>query len=202
MKKQMKWMIAAIRPLVLTMAFCGTSMSAQAQNDDIKHEIGISYGGPATTYWARIGTAIGTALYGAKYENTSYFGSLSAEYFYHPEPSVGIGGILCYSQDNDDINYAGSIGDRTTRYFTVMPAIKWEYLRRDYFGMYLKAAAGYTLQRINETYKGQDESTTDGIFNVQFSLLGMEAGSQHIRAFIELGFGEQGIALAGLRYKF
>ena len=68
--------------------------------------------------------------------------------------------------------------------------------------MYLKAAAGYTLQRINETYKGQDESTTDGIFNVQFSLLGMEAGSQHIRAFIELGFGEQGIALAGLRYKF
>ena len=193
--KKMKRMLAAI-------LICGTSMSAQAQSDDIKHEIGISYGGPATTYWARIGAAIGNALTGAKYENTSYFGSLSAEYFYHPEPSVGIGGILCYSQDNDDINLAGSTGDRTTRYITVMPAIKWEYLRRDHFGMYLKAAAGYTLQRINETYKGQDESTTDGLFNVQFSLLGMEAGSQHFRAFVELGFGEQGIALGGLRYKF
>jgi len=177
-------------------------MSAQAQGDNIKHEIAVSYGGPATTYWASIGTAIGTALTGAKYENTSYFGSLSAEYFYHLMPSLSIGSILCYSQDNDEIDYAGSIGDRTTCYFTVMPAVKWDYLRKKHFGMYMKAAAGYTLQRINETYKGQDESATDGIFNVQFSLLGMEAGSQHFRAFFELGFGEQGVALAGLRYKF
>lgn len=190
-----KWMLAAI-------LLCGTSMSAQAQSDDIKHEIGISYGGPAITYWARIGTAIGTALVGAKYEDNSYFGSLSAEYFYHLDPSVSIGGILSYSQDNDKINLAGSSGDRTTRYFTVMPAVKWDYLRRDHFGMYMKAAAGYTLQRVNETYNGQDESTTDGLFNVQISLLGMEAGSQHVRGFFELGFGEQGIVLAGLRYKF
>lgn len=191
----MKWMLAAI-------LLCGTSMSAQAQSDDIKHEIGISYGGPATTYWARIGAAIGTALVGAKYEDSSYFGSLSAEYFYHLAPSVGIGGILSYSQDKDKINLAGSIGDRTTRYITVMPAVKWDYLRKEHFGMYMKAAAGYTLQRTNETYKGQDESVSSGLFNVQFSLLGMEAGSQQFRAFVELGFGEQGIALAGLRYKF
>ena len=202
-------MRSAIRPFALTgklvlaaFFFCGTSMSAQAQSDEIKHEIAVSYGGPATTYWASIGTAIGTALTGAKYENTSYFGSLSAEYFYHLKPSVSIGGILCYSQDNDEINFAGSIGDRTTRYITVMPAIKWDYLRRDHFGMYMKAAAGYTLQRISETYKGQDESTNDGLFNVQCSLLGLEAGSQHVRGFFELGFGEQGIALLGLRYKF
>lgn len=195
MKRQVKWMLAAI-------LLCGTSMSAQAQSDDIKHEIGISYGGPSTSYWARIGTAIGTALTGAKYEDSSFFGSLSAEYFYHLKPSVSIGGILCYSQDKDEINFAGSTGDRTTSYFTVMPAVKWNYLNRDHFGMYMKAAAGYTLQRINETYKGEDKSKNDGLFNVQISLLGMEAGSQHFRGFIELGFGEQGIALAGLRYKF
>lgn len=191
----MKWMIAAI-------LLCGTSMSAQAQSDDIKHEIGVSYGGPATTYWARIGTAIGAAIFGATYENSSYFGSLSAEYFYHLNPTVSVGGILCYSQDNDKINYSGSVGDRTTRYYTVMPAVKLDYLRREHFGMYVKAAAGYTLQRVSETYKGQDESTSKGIFNAQVSLLGMEAGSQHVRGFFELGFGEQGIVLAGLRYKF
>ena len=38
--------------------------------------------------------------------------------------------------------------------------------------------------------------------NWQASLLGFEAGSPTIRAFAELGTGEQGIVLAGLRYKF
>ena len=38
--------------------------------------------------------------------------------------------------------------------------------------------------------------------NFQASLLGIEAGSEKIRGFAELGAGEQGIILAGLRYKF
>ena len=33
-------------------------------------------------------------------------------------------------------------------------------------------------------------------------MIGLEAGSQNIRAFLEAGVGEQGILLAGLRYKF
>ena len=39
-------------------------------------------------------------------------------------------------------------------------------------------------------------------FYFQASLLGIEAGSPTIRAFTELGTGEQGIILAGVRYKF
>ena len=38
--------------------------------------------------------------------------------------------------------------------------------------------------------------------NWQISLLGLEAGSERLRGFIELGTGEQGIGLIGLRYKF
>lgn len=206
MKKQIKWMFSAIRPLALTLVFCGTSMSAQAQNDEVKHEIGISYGGPPTSFWASLGTHLADAFFqsvgGAKYESTSYFGSLSAEYFYHAEPSIGIGGILCLSQDNDDIISGGvKVGDRTIRYITVMPAVKWDYLRRDHFGMYLKAAAGYSFRHLGETFKGQDESKNDGMFNVQVSLLGLEGGGRRLRGFFELGFGEQGIVLAGLRYK-
>jgi len=196
----MKWMFAAI-------LLCGTSMNAQAQNDEIRHEISISYGGPTTSFWASIGTHFADAFFqgmgGAKYENTSFFGSLSAEYFYHVAPSIGIGGILCYTQDNDDILNSGSkVGSRTIRYITVMPAVKWNYLRRNHFGMYMKAAVGYSFRHLGETYKGQDESKNDGIFNVQLSLLGIEAGSRHVRGFVELGFGEQGVALAGLRFKF
>ena len=47
---------------------------------------------------------------------------------------------------------------------------------------------------------GRDDKT-DLLFNFQASLLGVEFGGA-FRGFVELGFGEQGIALAGLRYKF
>ena len=36
----------------------------------------------------------------------------------------------------------------------------------------------------------------------QASLLGAEVGSQNLRGFFELGVGEQGIILAGIKYKF
>jgi hypothetical protein len=32
--------------------------------------------------------------------------------------------------------------------------------------------------------------------------LGLEAGSQHLRGYVELGVGEQGVMLAGVRYRF
>lgn len=201
MRKSVVWMIAAI-------LFCGTSVSAQAQStsDDIKHEVGVSYGGGSVSTWASIGRAIGDALFSGlnvRYENSSWFGSLSAEYFYHVDDGVGIGAIGCFSQDNDDLLIDNTKqGDRTTQFITLMPALKYEYLRKKHFGMYFKAAAGYTLKRVNEVYKSEDKTKTDGMFNFQISLLGMEAGSQHLRGFIEAGFGEQGIILAGLRCKF
>ena len=193
--------------MIATVLFCGSVQNVRAQHDELRHEIGISYGSTPLSTWGTIGTALADGLFqglgGARYENRSSFGSLSAEYFYHPSPSVGIGGIVCYSQDIDDIFVSGAAdGERTTRFFTVMPAVKWDYLHRKHFGMYMKAAAGYTLERVNETYKEQDETKNSGLFSFQLSLLGIEAGSPHVRGFVELGVGEQGIALAGLRCKF
>ena len=42
----------------------------------------------------------------------------------------------------------------------------------------------------------------DIFFMWQASLLGVEVGSQNIRGFVEAGAGEQGILLAGIKYKF
>ena len=71
--------------------------------------------------------------------------------------------------------------------------------------MYSKLAVGATLR--NESFDSddpavQDDSDTEVHVNWQASLLGIEAGSPSLRGFIELGTGEQGIALIGLRYKF
>ena len=53
------------------------------------------------------------------------------------------------------------------------------------------------------TAKFEDNTTArDLMFNFQVSLIGVEAGNNHVRGFAEFGVGEQGIALAGIRYKF
>ena len=54
----------------------------------------------------------------------------------------------------------------------------------------------------NSSAKATDETDTTIIPNLQCSLLGLEGGSEAIRGFVELGFGEQGIMLAGVKYKF
>ena len=71
--------------------------------------------------------------------------------------------------------------------------------------MYSKLAFGATLR--NEKYdsdsdSSKDDSDSEVHVNWQASLLGMEFGGPTIRGFLELGTGEQGIALVGLRYKF
>ena len=195
--------------MIVALIFCG-SVSAQAQNVDYekKHEIGVSYGGAPFSVWAKIGQALGDALINGltgtsiKYEDSSWFGSLSGEYFYRIDPAFSIGGIACLSQDNDDC-FVDKVktGNRKTRFITVMPAVKWDYLRRNNFGMYMKFGGGYTFEHVEETYKGQEGTSNSGFFNFQVSLLGVEGGSKSVRGFFELGFGEQGIALLGLRCK-
>ena len=87
----------------------------------------------------------------------------------------------------------------------MLPAVKIDWLHKKYFGMYSKAAVGVTLTSKKEDYSdasNKDISESNVDFNWQASLLGIEAGSPNIRAFVELGVGEQGIFVGGLRCKF
>jgi len=201
MKKNIgKWVLMGI----LTCS----SMGAQAQNldYDTKHDIAISYGAAPLSTWVSVGTTVITTIFTGtvyKYEESSSFGSLSAEYFYHTSPSLSFGAIACFSQNADNLIIDGKeSGERKASYITVMPAVKWEYLRRKNFGMYSKLGIGYTLEHVSETYNGKDDTNNSGFLNFQISALGIEAGSKQFRCFGELGYGEQGILLAGLRYKF
>ena len=90
------------------------------------------------------------------------------------------------------------IGDLTQSYFTLMPAVKFDWFQSKTFGVYSKLGAGATIR----SEKGGDENESALHFNWQASLLGLELGSHQIRGFVEVGVGEQGIGLVGLRYKF
>ena len=185
-----------------------TAMNVSAQNgyDETKHEVAITLGIYSNSQIIDAFENIGGALVGAKFENESFTGPISAEYFYHVKPWLGVGGIFAYGQNKQDVYLHGDKdGEIKNTYLTLMPAAKFDWLRKKHFGVYSKLAFGATLR--NEKYDSVDPSSKDDSdsevhVNWQVSLLGIEAGSPTIRGFLELGTGEQGIILVGVRYKF
>ena len=180
-------------------------VSANAQ--DTKHEISIAYGGGSTSQildaWTKVGTSLGS--FGtATFDNEKLFGPISAEYFYRINNVIGVGAIGAFMRSNEEARVSGhEYGDKTSTYITVMPAVKFNWLQKKNFGLYSKLAAGITLQNVTFEEDDTDKTYTEKqtFFNFQASLLGIEVGNK-VCGFAELGFGEQGIIMGGVRCKF
>ena len=171
------------------LALCAAP-SVQAQvvdfDDQPKNELSLGYGAISTTNVLDVFVDVVSAIFGAKYENTRFFGPVAAEYFYHVSPLVGVGGIGVYNHHKEDVVQNEQVtGKRTSNYFTIMPAVKFNWLRKQNWGMYSKK-----------------DNSSNNFFNFQASLAGIEAGSDHVRGFAELGFGEQGLVQGGIRLRF
>ena len=193
--------------VLMVVAAMMATMTVQAQNEDLKNEIGVSYGAGLSLIGDGIGNGIGKAfgqLGGYKYTNDKQFGSLSVEYFRHLNSNnrVAIGGIFAYSRyGEDELKDNVKVGDRTRNYFTLMPAVKYYWVNKNNFGLYSKVAAGATYMSSKVTENGVDENNSKVYFMCQVSAIGVEFGGK-LRGFVEAGVGEQGIVLAGLKYKF
>ena len=87
-----------------------------------------------------------------------------------------------------------------------MPSVKFNWLRRHNWGLYSKLAAGATLRHSSlkekESVDAKKTTKNQAFFNFQVSAIGFEAGSENVRGFAELGIGEQGVGLAGVRFRF
>ena len=208
---------------------CGTANAQTSEYYNTKHEVGVAIGSGATSeilsgladmteIWASalvttmgtMGAYTGTISYG----DESYFPTISAEYYYHVNKVIGLGGIVAfngltrdmYGTMRDNINGHESkeyMGKAKRLNYSVMPAMKIDWLRRQHIGLYSKVALGVTfMYECQKADDGDDFTDTDPVFNFHASLIGFEGGNEHIRGFAELGMGEQGILLAGLRYKF
>ena len=178
--------------------------TAMAQ-DEFKHEVAISYGALSNSQIIDIFEEAITAPFqgNTTLKDDKFFGPISAEYFYHLQPWIGIGGILVYGQKKGDL-YSDSdnkkIGEDKNTYLTVMPAAKFDWFRRANVGLYSKVGVGVTLRHDVTDDIDYDESNMH--VNWQLTAIGVEVGSKQIRAFAELGTGEQGIVLGGIRCKF
>ena len=180
---------------------------AQAQDElETRHEIGISYGMVPNSTWIDILTEVIPAVFGETYDNHRYVGPIGLEYYYHTSPLIGVGAVAVYATNNEDgFQKETKTSHLTKSYLTIMPSVKFNWLRKTNWGMYSKVAVGVTYAHLtDEVYNEAKKETivNDLVFNFQASLLGIEVGNQHMRGFVELGMGEQGVALAGVRFKF
>jgi len=200
-----------IKYLLAIAAIAFLFMPVQAQDEmETRHEIGITYGAVPNSVWLDIYTDLIGTIFGETYDNNRYYGPIGLEYYYHTNPLIGVGAVAVFTTNNENA-FENNIktSHHTKTYFTFMPSVKFNWLRKKHWGMYSKLAAGATYTHFNfedcdENGKktGEKTTATDLMFNFQASLIGVEAGNQHVRGFAEFGVGEQGIALVGLRYKF
>lgn len=197
------------RILVMVAVALMATMSVNAQNEDLRHEVSVAYGGPSLSqFGSGLGEGIGLAFTNSEYDDGKIFNPISAEYFYHLDnPKLAIGGFISYSKWDSDVlrrsNNNDKLGERNRIYLSVMPGIKWYWVNKNSFGFYSKAAAGPVfLICKSEDYELKKSSTENGTyFLFQCSPIGIEFGGK-FRGFAEIGLGEQGVLLGGLRYKF
>lgn len=191
----------------LAVAVLLSTMCVHAQEgyDDTMHEFALGYGLWSNSQLLDIYQDIDAHnVASAKFDNLRFVGSVSLEYFYHAQNWFGVGAVFAFGNLKQDVYQSKQlVGLSKNNYFTLMPAVKFDWLRTKHIGLYSKFALGITYR--DEKFDAIDNTRYDkkrGHFNWQVSALGVEAGGPRFRAFLELGMGEQGIARIGLRKKF
>ena len=190
-----------MKRIFVTLCVALLSMGTQAQ--DLKHEVGAFYGlGSASNVLSFITSAYSAAAG----DQSSFWGPIGVEYYYHISPAVGLGAVASYAgcKAEDDKTRKE---DLTESFFTVMPSVKFNWLRKEHFSMYSAVSAGVMFCSIscNDNAKANDKNAKDETlttFIFQATAVGAEFGGEQFRGFVEAGLGEKGLLCAGLRYKF
>ena len=184
------------RMILMVVAAMMATMTVNAQNEDLKNEIGVAYGFGSNT--DLIGSFYKGIFTG---KQLNYWGPVSIEYFrrFGSSNRWGVGAIFaiggCKWDKDDD--------SKKSTFYTIMPALKYNWVNKNNFGLYSKFAAGFTVGSDKghaSDNNGKDNKTTTN-FNFQITGIGVEAGGA-FRGFAELGMGVQGVAIIGVRYKF
>jgi len=179
------------------------SVNAQGNGYDTKHELGVFYGAASASNILSVYSEMFAAAAG---DQSAFWGPIGVEYFYHTSPIVSVGGVVEYAGCKAIDEKTGN-KDLNETFLTVMPSVKFNWLRKKNFGMYSGLSAGVMFLSLsaNENAKKADPNAEDETlvsFMFQATALGMEFGSPTFRGFVEAGLGEKGLFCAGLRYKF
>ena len=196
----MKKIIAVLVGLALLGA---PSLKAQQFNGGPRNDFNVSYGYFTLTQFATVlGGVFGAAfsLGNATPQDILSTGSIQLEYLHRSNNWLWLGFNVSGEKDTlvmSSTNTEGgasstSSSDIITGNLCFTAKANW--LRRQKMAMYTRLSAG-----VFTTFGEDDNSLAPSI---QLSLLGLEAGSQNFRGFVELGVGMHGILSGGFRYLF
>ena len=190
------------RIFVMAVAAMMATVSVQAQ-DELKNEIGVFYGVESASNILSVYSSMFAAAAG---DQSSWWGPVGVEYYYHVSPVVGVGAVAAYAgcKAEDEKTHKDDLSET---FLTFMPSVKFNWLRKKHFGMYSGLSAGimFLSVSINDSAKASDPDAKDETlttFMFQATALGVEFGGSAFRGFVEAGLGEKGTLCAGLRYKF
>ncbi len=79
---------------------------------------------------------------------------------------------------------------------------RFRWLRRSWLDLYSGGGIGFATLRQTETFGGPPTGETNSYFAFQACGIGVDAGWEHARLFGELGFGFEGVLLAGASVRF
>ena len=185
--------------IVMVVASMMVTLNVNAQSDEPKNEVGVYYGIESASSYVSILSGAFSHFF-TDSDQGNLWGPIGVEYYRHVSPVVAIGGVVsiagCKWGDDDFFK---------STYITVMPSVKFNWLRKNIWGLYSAASAGlmFINDEVDKGYNGTKDIKSDNatIFMFQGTLLGAEVGRQ-FRGFAEFGFGEKGLICAGLRYRF
>ena len=188
--------------LVMVVAAMMATVNVNAQ-DEFKNEIGVFYGFESVS---NIFSVYSNMFAAAAGDQSSFWGPVGVEYYYHVSPVVGLGAVAAYAGCKAEDKKTHK-DDLSETFLTFMPSVKFNWLRKKHFGMYSGFSAGVMFLSVsaNDNAKASDPDAKDETltsFMFQATALGIEFGSEAFRGFVEAGLGEKGEICAGLRYKF
>lgn len=226
--KKFNYMMVAL--MAMMFAVSNSAMAQNDTKSEFSFSVG-GYTPNQTTLAEGIGEGLGKAmatmitfgLYDAsktsKDEKTSP--AYTVQYLYRVSPNLKIGGAVTYqhtsytlSVKNKDTGAYDDVAKNRNNYFTVMPTVKASWFDRKNISLYSKVAAGVCIafkdSKVKSGVSDEDaktllkevETKKGTRFGYQVSPIGCEFGSKNIRAFVELGYGFQGLGLAGLSIQF
>lgn len=181
-----------IHTIILTV-FLLVPVLAKAGDGYSRNEVSLSYGqfsipGLVNSF----GAALGSAFQPEAGIKASVYGVMTTGYFHWFTQGFALGCENSYE--------LVGLQDHRSFYASLMPSVKGRWFYRPHFGLYSKASAGVLFQH---TSAGQNNEASSGVsFGVQLTPLACEFGGEHLKGFVELGVGMEGLVLLGLRYGF
>lgn len=140
--------------------------------------------------------------------------TFNASYMHTRNDYVSLGGTVGYSH-GDMTNHDDFEKKVDGHCISAMASVRAYWFRNDGCRLYSGASLGVQMQlRRNEVFlynpysskpaipMSKIEHETKVVPAVQLSPIGLELGSETVKAFAELGLGAQGLAQAGVRVRF